>query len=99
MADFAALGFCYRDLLLAAVGGLFKSDFHVVPEIVTALRVSWVLPSAAAKQIFEDATAAENFAEDLERIMESAAPKSARASIESAMAILIVKGAFLGITE
>src|SRR5258707_3981912 len=31
--------------------------------------------------------------------MESAAPKSARASIESAMAILIVKGAFLGITE
>src|SRR6267378_1448142 len=97
MTDVTALGFCYGDLLLAAVGGFFEGNFHVVTEIVPTLRLGWVLASTAAEQIFEDPAATEHFPEDLKRIMETAAAESAGPPIEGAVAVLIVQGAFLGI--
>src|SRR6266404_1646065 len=99
MADVTALGFCYGDLLLAAVGGFFEGNFHVVTEIVTALRLGRILASTAAEQILKDSAATEDFAEDLERIMGTAAAESACPAIEGAVAVLIVEGAFLGIAQ
>ena len=52
------------------MGGLLEGDFHVVAEIVAPLGLGWVGP-AAAEEVLEDAAAAEDLAEDLERIVEA----------------------------
>ncbi len=87
-----------RDFLLAPERGLLEGDLHVVAEIVAALRLAWVGP-AAAEEILEYPTAAEDLAEDLERIMEAPAAKAACAAVESRVAMLVVERALLRIAQ
>ena len=80
------------------MGGFFEGDFHIVAEVLASLRLSGVGP-AAAEEFIQDAAAAENVAEDLEGVMETAAPISARATVEGVVAVLVVGGALLRIAQ
>ena len=62
------------NFLFAAERGLFERDFQIVTQIVAALRPRRVL--AAAEETFKNAAAAEDFAENFERIVEAAGPPS-----------------------
>ena len=84
--------------LLATVSGLLEANFHVVAEVVAALRLARILPGAA-KKIVENAPAAEHFTENLERIMKASAAKSAGAAVKCGMAILVISRALLWIIE
>ena len=65
VARVATVEFRHGNFLLAAERRLFQRDFQIVTQIAAALRLRRVL--AAAEENFEDASAAENFAEDFER--------------------------------
>jgi len=97
VARFALAQFGDVDFFLAPLGGLQESQFHVVAQIVAALGAAGA-PFAAAEKVLEDAGAAEDFAEDVARIVEAgAAAAGAGAGVESGVAVLIVGGACLRI--
>ena len=98
VAGITTVEFRHGNFLLAAERSLFQRDFQIVTQVAATLRLRRVL--AAAEETIEDASAAEDFAEDFERIMKAAgAAKPAagpRARIECRVAVLIVGGAFCG---
>ena len=80
------------------MSGLFEADLQIVSEIITPLRLARVLP-AAAKQVFENAAAAEHFPEHFKRIMKPPSSKPTRPALECRVAVLVVGGAFLRIAQ
>src|SRR5690242_5612951 len=81
------------------MGGLFEGDLHVITQVFAPLRLGRIL-LRGAEEIFENAASTEHFAEDLERIVETArAAKASSPAIEGGVAVLIVGGAFLRIVE
>jgi hypothetical protein len=93
------------NLTFGAACGIFQCDLHAVAEIAAALGTITTLTSAAttatAKEGFKDtttaaATAAEDFAEDVEGIMETATATTAAAPIgKGTVTIAVVGSAFL----
>jgi hypothetical protein len=72
VARFAFVELGDGNFLFAAERGFFERDFQIVTQIITALRSGRIL--AAAEKIFKNAAhrrAAEDFAENVERIVES----------------------------
>src|SRR5581483_3343183 len=89
------------DLLLGAERGLFKLDLHVVSQIGSAPPIFGTF-SPAEKCLENSAanpTAAENFAENLERIVKTAAAKTSAARCKCPVAEAIIGGALVGIHE
>ena len=80
------------------MGGFLERDFHVVTEIVAPLGLAWVGP-AAAEEVFEDSTAAEDFPEDLKRIVEATGSITTCAAIEGGVAVRVVEGALLWVAH
>ena len=79
------------------------SSNEIITQVSAAPRAGRILPFAA-EQFIEDAAGAgaEDFAENLKRIMEAAAPKTsagARARIEGSMAVPVVSGPRLRIAQ
>src|SRR5438552_1724834 len=102
-ARLARLQFGDRDLFFAAEHGVLERNLHVVTKVGAALRPGGITPFAA-EQFVEDAAgaAAEDFAENLERIVESAAARPsarARSGIESGVAVLVISGALLRVAQ
>ena len=90
------------DLLLHPEGRFFERDLHVVTQIGAALAPFAIGGRAAAEKRFENSAAAaaatEDFAENIERIMETAAASRAALS-ESGMPEAIVGRALVGIDQ
>src|SRR5436190_22303785 len=81
------------------MSGFFEGNLHIVTQVIAALRPTRIL-LAAAEKVLENAAAAKDFAENLERIVEpSGAPKATRAPIKRSVAILIISRTLLGIIE
>src|SRR5262249_44716564 len=99
MTNVTLLRFSYRNFLFAPARRLLKGDFHVITQIVAALGLSWIAASAAPKKVLEDAPAAKDFTENLERIVETsrASPKAAGPAVEGGVPVLIVRGPLLRI--
>ena len=98
------------DLALGAACGFFKRDFHAVAEVATTLGSIAALASTAAttpKEGFKDATAAtttaEDFAEDVEGIMEAATAASTASTASTigkgSVTVAVVGSAFLVVAE
>ena len=88
------------DFLLATLRRFQKGNFHVVAQIVPAPAVLGGAGPPAAEQVVKNAAAAENFAEDFARIVESAGAGRARgARAEGGVAVAVVGGARIGIVE
>ena len=92
------------NFLFAAERHFFERDLQIVTQIVAALRLRRVL--SAAEETFKNASArraAENLAEDFERIMKAAGTAEPAAGpgtrIECRVAVLIVSRASLRITQ
>src|SRR5438445_5998862 len=83
----------------ATVSGLLEAYFHVVTEVIAALRLTGILSDAATEQVVENAAAAEDFPEDLKGIVKTAAAKSTGTAIKCGMAILIVSLSLLRVIE
>src|SRR6266581_5445814 len=84
--------------LLCAESRLLQLDFHVVPQIRPTTPIVGACPGPAAKERLENSAAkppAEHFAEDFERIMETAAAETGTASRERGMTKSIVSRAFV----
>src|SRR5690349_20432802 len=102
MANVAALSRGNGGLLIAAVSGCFEGDFQVVTQVTRALGLAAII-AIATKEFVKDAaaaTTAEQLAEDVEGIMETAATTTATragARIEGGVAVLIVSRTFLRI--
>ena len=74
----------------------FEGDFHVVTEIVAAVRLAWVLARAAEKLV-KDTSATEHFTENFKGIVKAAS--QAGAFVKGSMAVLIVGRAFLRVIQ
>src|SRR5439155_4550048 len=92
-----------RDFFFAAQHRFLERNLQIITKIGATPRSGRILPFAA-EQFIEDAAGAgaEDFAENLKRIMEAAAPKTsagARARIEGSMAVLVVSSPRLRIAQ
>src|SRR6266550_4534726 len=89
--------------LLCSESRLLQLDFHVVPQIRTTTPVVGACPRPAAKERLENSAAkppaAEHFAEDFERIMETAAAETGTALRERGVTEAIVRRAFVWIHQ
>ena len=87
------------NFLFAAERGFFERDFHIVAQIIAALRAGRILAAAEMfSKMLPPAAAAEDFAENIERIVEPAAAAAAAgalARVKGRVAVLVVGGAFL----
>ena len=80
-----------RDFLLAALRRLQERNLHVVTQIVPALRLRRGPAAAARTSRQKCCRAAEHLAENLARIVKTAAaPGCARRGIEGGMAVVVV---------
>jgi len=98
-ANVTLLGLGNGHFFLATVSSFLEANFHIVTEVIAALRLTWILPDAATEQVVENAAAAEDFAEDLKGIVKTSAAKSAGAAVKCGVAVLIVSLAFLRVIE
>src|SRR5262249_15812397 len=89
--------------LLCAKSRFLQFDFHVVPQIRTPMTIVCADARAAAEERLKNSAAksaaAEHFAKNLERIMETAACKSGTTLGKRGVTEAIVRGAFLLIHE
>src|SRR5207253_2459367 len=107
VATFARHVFAKRNFLLHAARRFLERDLEIVAQIVAIM--SAAAPRAAAEHFFENSAAAllaENLAENIERIVKSAAHAAgsawsgrARAAFERRRTVTIVSCAFFRITE
>ena len=98
MTFVTGVGFAHFDFLFHAESGFLERDLHVVTQVASTLAAVG-LGRAAEKGLENSAPAAcaaENFAKDIEWIVESAA---AAALGEGGMSITIIGGAFLFVDE
>ena len=90
MAGCALLQLGERHFLLASHGRFLERDLHVVTQILAALRRRRIRPAAAKEIVKNISAAAEHFAEDIKRIVETATTASgtcsARMATKSALA-------------
>ena len=73
------------DFFFDAEGRFLERDLHVVTQIGTTLSIFAARRAAAEKRLENSAAAAEDLAENVERIMETAAAAKSAALRESAM--------------
>src|SRR4051794_16575641 len=62
-ADITLLRLGNSHFFLAPVSALLEADFHVVTEVIAALRLTGILSDPATKQVVKNAPAAEYLAE------------------------------------
>src|SRR5689334_13226083 len=108
MTNIARLKLRQRNLLLSAAHRFLESDLHVITQVRSTLRPTRIAATlSASEQIIENApaarAAAENFAENFKRIMETpaASPRAAESTrpIKRRMPILIISRALLRIRK
>jgi hypothetical protein len=100
VALIASVEFADLNLFFRSEGRFFQGDLHVVTQIGTALPFVSAANTAATKETFENpaTTASENFAENIEWIVEPAA-KSGSPLRKSGVSVPIVSGALIGIDQ
>ncbi len=102
VAFIAGIEFTNFDFFFGPGSRFLERDLHIVTQIGTALPI-FRSTAGAAKKTFENSTAStaatENFAENIERIMETAAAKSTATLRERSMSVTIVGGAFIVIDQ
>jgi hypothetical protein len=99
VALFTTLGLGDGYLLLAAMGGFFERNLHVIAQILATLGLVWIV-LRRTEQVLEYAATPEDLAEYLERIVKAASPsKATGAPVKGGMAVLIVGRALLRIVE
>src|SRR6185295_18273349 len=90
-------------LLFGPMGRLLESKLHVVAKIAPSLGRSGVATGAAAEKLVKDAArsaaARKCLPEDFKRIVESATASSSHPWIKGSMAILVICGPLLRVTQ
>src|SRR6188472_2587309 len=103
MALVAGIKLLNLNRLLCAESRLLQLDFHVVPQIRSAMPIVGARSGAAAKESVENSaaktTATKHFAEDFEWIMKSAATETRVALRERGVTEAIVRRAFVWIHQ
>ena len=89
------------DFLLAAFGGLLERDLHVIAQVGSALAARGIHSTAtAAEKLFKHsaaATAAEDFFEEVEGIVETTA--AAHAILKSGVTVAVIGGALIRVAQ
>src|SRR5512140_927002 len=103
MAFVAGIKLLNLNRLLCAESRLLQLYFHVVPQIRPTTPIIGARPGPAAKERLENSAAkpaaAEHFAEDFERIMETTAAETGAALRERGVTEAIVRRAFVWIHQ
>lgn len=99
VAFVAGIVFMDFDLFFDAGGCFFEGNFEVVAEVVSALAAAGF--GGSSKELLEDAAGAEDFAENVEGVVEfgPGSGVAAATDTEGVVSVAVVGGTFFGVGE